>query len=284
MHPVLLYTKFPDHPVLPVVEAVIRCENHNRVLKKPQVLYLRQQKSHPSVHQAHFARVKRPNVRQLFLGQIARVTVNRVDDFLAFVSLVVKLRVPSGRVPRLVRIERIYVEKEVIPPVVPLQPFGGRLHRARHEVVLLARPVRHVPKILPDHRSLPPQLLRLAWKLNVLRISPQPVVLLTPNPFPSVESPVEVISVLKYVRRVSYHHTRVPVLTQNLRQHDFVFRQPCPVGIRENRPPSQNIPPVRHRRERARKRPVEHNAPLRKSIQIRGPNPLVAIASKMIFS
>src|SRR5438552_3631400 len=99
----------------------------------------------PTIHHAGFAAVQRPTMLELRGRQkIAPALVTRIDHLFTFVSRVILLHVGMRRVPRLVWIEGVDVEKEWLTPMIFLQPLGGIAQCSSAKIIFFNFPVADV--------------------------------------------------------------------------------------------------------------------------------------------
>ncbi|OPZ18585.1 MAG: hypothetical protein BWZ10_01025 [candidate division BRC1 bacterium ADurb.BinA364] len=201
---------FADPPVIADQMAVVRMENNHGFVGDAAYLQFFQHAAEPGVHQRALARVARRRVLHFRRSQADAfnpVVWRMIADY-ALVAGIVHFDVVARRVPGLVRIEGVDVEKErLVMGVIHLDPVGRVLHGARHECVALGFPVAFAVAVMQlEHPLRRADFLGLAGVLHRDVVGDGAVAFLAAVPVPGQESPVEHVAVADQVRRVVDQH------------------------------------------------------------------------------
>ena len=196
-------------------------EYHNRVVRQVQCVQSFEQVADPSIRERHFTRVECLDALKLLRRHLIDFA-GRADQLAAVVVRIILVRILLRRMPRLVRIEAVDIEKERPILSVHAHPGGRLTHDLSHERVLLRLPVTSAHEVLrnpalPCHfghvRHEPVVEVDVTLRPGRIRIG-----LLSPNPTPAVEPTMKVLPRLHHMVHVGDERVREPVVAQRLRE------------------------------------------------------------------
>ena len=266
-----------DHAMLAEEVAVVGGDQDGRVLQPPQALQAVQEVTQPHIRQRHLAGVEGADVGQFLLGVAIRLAVDGPADALLRRVVRVHRVVGRGRVERLMRIEAVDHQQEVVQRAVAVQPAGGGAEGLRGEGMLLALPGEAVRAVAPLC-GVPVVLRPTAVDLGVLLARPgdvlvgigDPVVVLLPaDELPAVEGEVVVAAApLEEMVVIGDQHRRPAGIAQDGDQVAIIRLQRAPAAPGELVAPGPEVAPGGHAGVGAQVGAVEGRAHLGQALKV----------------
>ncbi len=215
------------------------------------------------------------------------------------VGVKVELEVITGSVPGLVGVELVDDQQE--RPVITVfnQPSDGLPESPSGEPVRLGGPAPHVREAVVEvvpNAAVGEVAGQVRQVLDVsLDGDPVPVRLMPPNPLPYLEAPVEVHRWLEHVVGRREEGRRVTAVSEALRHRHLLLWYRLPAGYEDGVPlvlfvppawecphPGVQSPPNGQSRQRLGVGVLEPDALLGEGVDVRGPDPVVAVAPDVV--